>query len=147
MSQEFFRALFPGDPEAEPEINIHWAFDANQVSDRVVDALKLDQESAADTPAVEAQREALIQAAIALRDCLHSIHAPASAITDEMSDDQIAAMEPEAERACGEVVERVSTVERRAKDLDAAFEDRLKQLRQLIRQIDDLVIDAELTSH
>lgn len=144
ITNEFFHRLFPGDPEAAPDINVHWAFEAEHVVDRVVDLLKRDQQSKADPSFVDSRREKVIAAATALRSCLYQIHAPGSTDPTFLSEVEIAALEPNARLGETQLVDRLSVVKDRAAELDQAFETRLSQLRQLLRQIDDLVVDCEL---
>ena len=145
ITAEFIPQLHPNhDSKGPPNINPHWAFEAEQITDGVIATLTGHQETSFDGELIDAQRKAAIQQAKVLSDCLREIHTPCSADLEgpdwNLTKDEITAKEEDAARAERNLEDRISAVRKSADDLDAAFEAGLDQLRTRIRRIDALVV-------
>ncbi len=150
ITQWFYRDLLPGDPEAEPRINEEWAFNAEQTVDTIIRYLQGDARKHNDPVSLKHQHDHVVAAAKSLSACLCEIHRPASMDPNdpeyELSDEQIAEIEDASVAARGRLVDLIGAVQRNADALSAALETRLSTLREVIRRIDDLIVDAEITS-
>lgn len=150
ITQWFYRDLFPGDPEAEPRLSEEWAFNAEQTVDVIIRYLQGDARNHNDTAPLKRQHDLVIAAAKSLGACLCEIHTPASTDLDDpeydLSEERIAEIQDASVAARGRLVDLIGAVQRNAEALSAALETRLVTLREVIRRIDDLIVDAEITS-
>ena len=144
ITRDFTREIYPYEHAIDREINEMGAFEAQKTADEVVAALTVHQETSLDGELIDTKRNAAIQQAKELSDCLSQIHAPDSFDLHDpdwnLTEEQIAAIIAAAPRAERELEQRISAMRKSGDELDAAFHSSVEQLRGRIRQIDVSVV-------
>lgn len=151
ITSDFIERLYQGDTDGEPDIDINWAFEADQIVGQVIEEFRLQQSSMGDREAIDEKRGLLIQAATELKNCLTDIHQfhsynfadPDNGWTQEETKEKLAAAEAASKEAEKHLVANISTVTKSGKDLDGAYVAELDEIRIRVRQINKLVLNED----
>lgn len=139
-----------GDEEGpEEEVDPEHAFNAEQRVDELVGLLRAQQQDRQDTIAVDRVREDAISAARALAACLGYIHGPHTAdLYDhegELTPSRKEELRLKANQAERELPKALALVTQRVQELDKAISFEIERLRLRLREIDDMIVESELT--
>ena len=151
ITSDFLAVLYQGDPDAEPDIDINWAFEADQIVGQVIEEFQLQQTGMGDREAIDEKRSHLIQAATELRNCLTDIHQfhsydfddPDNGWSPEETKAKLAAAEAASKEAEKHLDAKISAVAQSGKDLDDAYVAELDKIRIRVRQINKLVLNED----
>lgn len=151
ITSDFMSRLYRGDQDGEPDIDINWAFEADQIVGQVIEEFRLQQSSMGDREAIDERRTILIQAATELRNCLTDIHQavtydfddPENGWSQEQAREKLAAAEAASKEAEKHLDTKISEVTKCGKDLDGAYVAELDEIRIRVRQINKLVLSED----
>ena len=128
------------DDDKEPDINPHVAFSAQQQVDTIIAQLGRDIETSVDGNLIDSKRAGAVRQCEALSKSLWAIHAPSSADfggPDGPGMDEEMAYIEAGKRAERDLIDRFVDVSKAGRVLDEAFAEKITQLRDRIRQIND----------
>jgi hypothetical protein len=148
ITTEFTARLYQNDPEGEPDINIEWAFGADQIVGQVIQEFERQQSGMGDRETIEDTRAQVIRSATALQQCLTAIHQyhtydfddPENGWSEEKSNAERARAKAASEAAERELDARIRAVAESGRGLDAAYADELKEIGVRVLQINKLVL-------
>jgi hypothetical protein len=151
ITSDFMARLYQGDQDGEPDIDINWAFEADQTVGQVIEEFRLQQSSMGDRIAIDEKRTLLIQAATELRTCLTDIHQfhsydfgdPDNGWNKEETKEKRASAETASKEAEKHLDAKIGAVIRSGKDLDGAYVAELDEIRIRVRQINKLVLNED----
>jgi hypothetical protein len=151
ITSDFLARLYQGDPNGEPDIDINWAFEADQVVGQVIEEFQLQQTGMGDREAIDEKRGDLIQSAMELRHCLTDIHQyhsynfddPDNGWSPEETKKQLARAEVASKEAEKRLDAKIHAVTKSGKDLDDAYVAELGEIRIRVRQINKLILNED----
>lgn len=151
ITSDFMARLYQGDPEGEPDIDINWAFESDQIVGQVIEEFQLQQSSMGDREAIDEKRTQLIQVATELRNCLTDIHQFHSydfddhenGWTEEETEEKRTAAEVASKEAEKHLDAKIRAVAKSGKGLDDAYVAELDEIRIRVRQINKLVLNED----
>ncbi len=151
ITDDFTARLYQGDPEGEPDIDITWAFEADQIVGQAIQTFAQQQNGMGDREEIDDKRDLVVQAAVALQQCLTAIHQFHTYDFDD-PDNNWSAEETEQKRASAEAASKaaekvldsgITEVAKRGQDLDAAYAAELNEIRIRVRQINKRVLSED----
>jgi len=74
ITSDFTAPLYQGAPDGEPDIDINWAFEVDQIVGQVIEEFKRQQSGIGDREAMDDRRASVIQSATELKHWLTDIH-------------------------------------------------------------------------
>lgn len=151
ITDDFTARLYQGDPEGEPDIDINWAFEADQIVGQAIQTFEQQQNGMGDRVEIDDKRDLVVQAAAALRRCLTDIHQFHTYDFDD-PDNEWSAEETTRKRAAAEAASKaaeklldakIAAVAKSGRDLDVAYAAELEEIRIRVRQINKLVLSEK----
>ena len=151
ITSDFMSRLYRGDQDGEPDIDINWAFEADQIVGQVIEEFRLQQSSMGDREAIDEKRTQLIQVATELRNCLTDIHqfysydfdGHENGWTEKETEEKRAAAEVASKEAEKHLDAKIRAVAKSGKGLDDAYVAELDEIRIRVRQINKLVLNED----
>jgi hypothetical protein len=151
ITADFTARLYQGDQEGGPDIDPHWAHEADQIVGQVIEEFVRQQTGMGDREAIEEKRAFVIQTATALQRCLTDIHQIHSfdfddhenGWSEEATQKNRAVAEAASTEAEKHMDARISAVARSGKELDDAYVAELNEIRVRVLQINKLVLSED----
>jgi hypothetical protein len=146
VTVDFLRRILPHDDDGEPDINIHWAHEADQIAYAVFTNLTILKDKKLTAASSEIALAAVIRSVNELHTCLTSIHAPLSFDFSgpdyDYTEEQIKKIIEEGEVAKTEIVGKIYNLNKKTKSLDDALKAEIALGRLRLHKLDAALVEG-----